>query len=88
MIGGEGEANPIWMTQGQWIKFAAYYGALCVMLEHRYYGDSHPTELVLVPFVFVPSMLSLCGIIKSIVCLTAMMKVLTCLIEALHNFFL
>ena len=43
-IGGEGPADPIWMTEGQWIKYAQRHGALCVMLEHRFYGKSHPTE--------------------------------------------
>lgn len=43
-IGGEGPADPIWMTEGQWIKYAQTYGAICVMLEHRFYGKSHPTE--------------------------------------------
>ena len=43
MIGGEGKANPVWMVMGQWIKYAQSYGALCLMLEHRYYGLSHPT---------------------------------------------
>jgi hypothetical protein len=43
MIGGEGTADPVWMNAGQWIKYAQKYGALCVMLEHRYYGLSHPT---------------------------------------------
>ena len=42
-IGGEGPADPIWMTEGQWITYAQRYGALCVMLEHRFYGKSHPT---------------------------------------------
>lgn len=42
-IGGEGPADPIWMTEGQWIKYGQRYGALCVMLEHRFYGKSHPT---------------------------------------------
>jgi hypothetical protein len=43
-IGGEGPADPIWMTEGQWIKYAQTYGAICVMVEHRFYGKSHPTE--------------------------------------------
>jgi pimeloyl-ACP methyl ester carboxylesterase len=43
MIGGEGKADPIWMVAGQWISYAQQYGALCLMLEHRYYGLSHPT---------------------------------------------
>ncbi len=45
-IGGEGPADPIWMTEGQWIKYAQTYGAICVMVEHRFYGKSHPTEYV------------------------------------------
>jgi hypothetical protein len=42
-IGGEGTADPIWMTEGQWITYARTHGALCVMLEHRFYGKSRPT---------------------------------------------
>ena len=44
MIGGEGEANPIWMVEGTWIKYAQEFGAFIFMLEHRFYGQSHPTE--------------------------------------------
>ncbi|XP_059091857.1 putative serine protease K12H4.7 [Tigriopus californicus] len=43
MIGGEGEANPIWMVEGTWIDYAREMGALCFQLEHRFYGKSHPT---------------------------------------------
>lgn len=43
-IAGEGTANPIWMVEGQWITYAQTYGAICVMVEHRFYGKSHPTE--------------------------------------------
>ncbi|XP_064614979.1 putative serine protease K12H4.7 [Liolophura sinensis] len=43
-IGGEGTANPIWMVDGQWMKYAAKYKAICFLLEHRYYGESHPTQ--------------------------------------------
>lgn len=46
MIGGEGTADPTWMVTGQWIENARRYNALCFMLEHRYYGDSHPTRSV------------------------------------------
>ncbi|XP_013778463.2 putative serine protease K12H4.7 [Limulus polyphemus] len=42
-IGGEGKANPIWMIEGQWIKYASKFRALAVMVEHRFYGKSHPT---------------------------------------------
>jgi hypothetical protein len=44
MIGGEGPANPIWMVEGTWIQYAQRFGAICVMLEHRYYGESHPVK--------------------------------------------
>ncbi|KAM5163722.1 putative serine protease K12H4.7 [Mantella aurantiaca] len=44
MIGGEGAANPAWMTQGTWMIYAEKMRALCFLLEHRFYGKSHPTE--------------------------------------------
>ncbi|XP_047449939.1 thymus-specific serine protease [Mugil cephalus] len=43
MIGGEGPANPAWMQYGTWLTYAEKLGALCLMLEHRFYGKSHPT---------------------------------------------
>ncbi|KAH9489193.1 hypothetical protein Btru_044461 [Bulinus truncatus] len=43
-IGGEGTADPIWMAEGSWIKYAREYNAYCAMLEHRFYGSSHPTD--------------------------------------------
>uniref|UniRef100_A0A3Q3M7Q5 Serine protease 59, putative n=2 Tax=Mastacembelus armatus TaxID=205130 RepID=A0A3Q3M7Q5_9TELE len=43
MIGGEGPANPAWMQYGTWLSYAEKLGALCFMLEHRFYGKSHPT---------------------------------------------
>nr|XP_019950417.1 PREDICTED: thymus-specific serine protease [Paralichthys olivaceus] len=43
MIGGEGPANPAWMQNGTWLTYAEKVGALCLMLEHRFYGKSHPT---------------------------------------------
>ncbi|ODM93114.1 putative serine protease K12H4.7 [Orchesella cincta] len=42
MIGGEGEATSIWMTNGAWITYAKELNALCFQLEHRFYGKSHP----------------------------------------------
>ena len=44
MIGGEGEASPKWMVNGTWLDYAKKYNAYCVMVEHRFYGKSHPTE--------------------------------------------
>ena len=44
MIGGEGEANPRWLTYGQWSEWAKENGAAMFLLEHRYYGQSKPTE--------------------------------------------
>ncbi|TRY99904.1 hypothetical protein DNTS_004337 [Danionella cerebrum] len=44
MIGGEGPANPAWMEFGTWLTYAQKLGALCLLLEHRFYGKSHPTE--------------------------------------------
>ncbi|XP_068149094.1 putative serine protease F56F10.1 [Drosophila tropicalis] len=44
MIGGEGEASKEWMHQGAWIRYAEHFSALCIQLEHRYYGKSHPTK--------------------------------------------
>jgi len=43
MIGGEGAANPAWMGAGSWYEYARNEGAAMVLLEHRYYGESHPT---------------------------------------------
>lgn len=43
-IGGEGTADPIWMVEGAWVTYARIYGAYTAMLEHRYYGSSHPTD--------------------------------------------
>ena len=42
MIGGEGTANPLWVVVGSMMKYAEKYGALCFLLEHRFYGKSHP----------------------------------------------
>ncbi|KAJ6625679.1 putative serine protease K12H4.7, partial [Pseudolycoriella hygida] len=44
MIGGEGEATAKWMVSGAWIQYAKEHKALCFQLEHRFYGQSHPTE--------------------------------------------
>lgn len=44
MIAGESEANGLWMTRGAWIQYARKHNALCFQLEHRFYGQSRPTE--------------------------------------------
>lgn len=44
MIGGEGEATAKWMVQGAWAHYAREHNALMFQLEHRFYGQSHPTE--------------------------------------------
>ena len=46
MIGGEGEANPIWIVEGTMMKYAEELGAFAFLLEHRFYGQSHPLGLV------------------------------------------
>ncbi|XP_023327712.1 putative serine protease F56F10.1 [Eurytemora carolleeae] len=43
MIGGEGEANPVWLNAGSWLDYAKKNDAAMMLLEHRYYGKSHPT---------------------------------------------
>ena len=44
MLGGEGPADPGWLAIDTEIMInAAKYKALVIMLEHRYYGESHPT---------------------------------------------
>ena len=42
MIGGEGTANPVWLLGGSLMKYAEELGAFTFLLEHRFYGDSHP----------------------------------------------
>lgn len=44
MLGGEGPANPSWLVADTEIMLNAQkYGAMVILLEHRYYGESHPT---------------------------------------------
>merc|ERR1719242_2978591 len=43
-IGGEAEANPRWLDYGAWYKWAQENGAALFVLEHRFYGESKPTE--------------------------------------------
>ena len=43
-IGGEGPANPVWMENGAWIQYPQEHNAMLFMVEHRYYGQTHPTR--------------------------------------------
>ncbi|RWS18724.1 putative serine protease K12H4.7-like protein [Leptotrombidium deliense] len=46
-LGGEGTADPVWLSEGQAAtNFAKRYNAYSILLEHRYYGESHPTKFV------------------------------------------
>jgi len=42
-IGGESEASPGWLNYGMWYEWAKLHGAAMFVLEHRFYGRSHPT---------------------------------------------
>ena len=43
-IGGEGPGiSDHWLTDGAWIEWAKEQKAALFILEHRYYGKSHPT---------------------------------------------
>lgn len=55
MIGGEGEANPIWMVEGTWIEYAREVGALCFQLEHRYFLNWNQIRNELVPWLEILS---------------------------------
>ncbi|XP_064615580.1 thymus-specific serine protease-like [Liolophura sinensis] len=44
MLGGEREANPAWLQNGQWVRQALQHKAMLIYLEHRYYGQSRPTS--------------------------------------------
>ena len=42
-IQGEGTANPYWVESSMMMEWAQKYGAIGFQLEHRFYGESHPT---------------------------------------------
>ena len=43
MIGGEGAVSPYEVMYGAWIEWAKKHNAALFTLEHRFYGESHPT---------------------------------------------
>ena len=44
MLGGEGPEDPEWLSTDTEIMInAAKFGAFVIILEHRFYGESHPT---------------------------------------------
>ncbi|XP_032241066.2 putative serine protease K12H4.7 isoform X2 [Nematostella vectensis] len=42
MVGGEGAISPVWVLIGNMMKYAEGFGAMAFILEHRFYGQSHP----------------------------------------------
>ena len=73
MLGGEGPASEKWMRTGAWVEvYAAHLGAYCVQIEHRFYGDSHPTkDLSVQSLQYLSSEQALADAAKLIVNITA-----------------
>ena len=42
-IGGGGRASPSFLYTGAWLEWANKHNAALFILEHRFYGESHPT---------------------------------------------
>ena len=45
-VGGEAAISDHWLHDGAWIEWAKKQKAALFMLEHRYYGKSHPTPSI------------------------------------------
>jgi len=45
-VGGEAAISDHWLHDGAWIEWAKEQKAALFMLEHRYYGRSHPTPSI------------------------------------------
>ncbi|XP_036611603.1 putative serine protease K12H4.7 [Trichosurus vulpecula] len=43
-LGGEQSAVDSWTSSSSLLRYAKRMGAMYILLEHRYYGKSHPTE--------------------------------------------
>ena len=48
IVTGEWETEPENVVIGAPVEYAKTFGALCIALEHRFYGKSWPTQYVLV----------------------------------------
>ena len=46
MIGGEGPLSANCVAVGAMVELAKEHNALILALEHRFYGESHPTRSV------------------------------------------
>ncbi|KAL0280562.1 UNVERIFIED_CONTAM: hypothetical protein PYX00_001822 [Menopon gallinae] len=44
LLGGEISISPHWVMHGAWLDYAKKLNALCLCLEHRYYGMSRPVS--------------------------------------------
>ncbi|XP_052220287.1 putative serine protease F56F10.1 isoform X1 [Dreissena polymorpha] len=44
MLGGQSAANSVWLVTGAWYEYAREHGAFMVLLEHRFFGESTPTD--------------------------------------------
>jgi len=44
MIGGEEKISDKWLFTGAVFEYAKIFKAMIFQLEHRYYGESYPTE--------------------------------------------
>jgi len=44
LVGGEERISDKWLIDGAMMEYAEKFNALCFQLEHRYYGESNPTE--------------------------------------------
>ncbi|KAK3589949.1 hypothetical protein CHS0354_034971 [Potamilus streckersoni] len=63
LIGGEASADPLWLLDGAMVEYAKTFNAFCVLLEHRFYGKSQPTnDLSLESLTFLSSKQALADI--------------------------
>ena len=56
MIGGEGPLSANWVAVGSMVEMAKKHKALILALEHRYYGESHPTRSIFLYFFILTNL--------------------------------